>query len=82
MDERSMNGDRDKDGGRDREREILRVLDEHGQLSVIELADVMGAHPVAVDRHCYRLHDAGDIRLFSGGLYTLTAHGEQSLADR
>lgn len=59
--------------------EILTVLDDHGQLSVVEIADVMGAHPVTVDRHCYHLHQNGYIRVFSGGIYSLSDDGEQYL---
>lgn len=69
-------------GQQAREREILSVLDEHDQLSVIELADVMGSHPVAIDRRCYQLHDADYIRLASSRLYTLTERGEQYFFDR
>lgn len=61
------------------DRDILAVLDEHEQLSVVELADVMGAHPVAVDRQCYQLQQNGYVRIGGGGQYSLTDDGEQYL---
>lgn len=64
------------------EREILSVLEDHDQLSVVEIADIMGAHPVTVDRHCYKLHQAGYVHASSGGIYTLTDDGAASLAQQ
>jgi Mn-dependent DtxR family transcriptional regulator len=61
------------------DKQILAVLDQHEPLSVVEIADIMGAHPVAVDRHCYQLHQNGYVRVISGGIYSLTEDGEQSL---
>lgn len=62
--------------------EILAVLDEHEQLSVVEIADVMGAHPVVVDRRCYQLQQTGYVRIFSGGFYSLSDDGEDYLSQR
>ena len=59
--------------------DILAVLDEHGQLSVVEIADIMGAHPTTVARHCYRLHQDGHLHVTSGGIYSLTEDGEHDL---
>jgi predicted ArsR family transcriptional regulator len=59
--------------------DILAVLDDHEQLSVVEIADVMGAHPVAVDRHCYQLQQDGYIHVFSSGIYQLADDGEAHL---
>lgn len=59
--------------------EILSVLDEHEPLSVEEIADVIDAHPIQVDRHCYQLFQRGYIRIFSGGVYSLTEEGEYHL---
>lgn len=61
------------------DKQILAVLDQHEQLSVVEIADIMGAHPIAIDRHCYQLHQNGYVRVFGGGIYSLTEDGEQSL---
>lgn len=60
-------------------RKILSVLDEHEPLSVEEIADVIDAHPIKVDRHCYRLFQRGYVRVFSGGVYSLTEEGEYYL---
>lgn len=60
-------------------REILSVLDEHEPLSVEEIADVIDAHPIQVDRHCYQLFQGGYIRIFRGGVYSLTEEGEHYL---
>lgn len=57
------------------EEDILTILDDYKQLSVVEIADMMDAHPVAVDRHCYQLHQDGYLRVFNSGLYQLTADG-------
>lgn len=61
------------------EREILTVLDDQEKLSVVEIADVMGAHPVAVDRHCYQLHQDGYVHVSGSGIYALTDYGKQYL---
>lgn len=60
-------------------REILSVLDDHEPLSVEEIADVTDAHPIQVDRRCYQLFQRGYIRIFSGGVYSLTEEGEYYL---
>lgn len=60
-------------------REILSVLNDHKQLSVEEIADVIDAHPIQVDRQCYQLLQNGHIRIFSGGVYSLTDDGEHHL---
>jgi predicted ArsR family transcriptional regulator len=60
--------------------DILAVLDDHEQLSVVEIADAMGAHPVTVDRHCYRLQQDGYLRVYSSGIYQLAADGANQLA--
>lgn len=61
------------------QKDILSVLDDHEQLSVVEIADMMGAHPVTVDRHCYQLHQDGYIRVFNSGIYQLSEAGEAYL---
>lgn len=62
--------------------EILSVLDEYEQLSVEEIADVIDAHPIQVDRQCYQLLQSGYIRILSGGVYSLTEDGEHHLLER
>lgn len=59
--------------------DILAVLDDYEQLSVVEIADVIGAHPVMIDRHCYRLQQDGYIRVYSSGIYQLADDGEAYL---
>lgn len=60
-------------------KDILTVLENHEQLAVVEIADMMGAHPVTVDRHCYQLHQDGYIRVFNSGIYQLSDAGEAYL---
>lgn len=61
------------------ERKILAVLDEHEQLSAMEIADIMGAHPITVERHCYQLHQNGYLQIVGGSSYTLSTAGADLL---
>lgn len=60
-------------------KDILTVLDDHEQLSVLAIAEIMGVHPVTIDRHCYQLYQDGYIRVFNGGIYRLTDEGADYL---
>lgn len=61
------------------EREILAVLDNHEQLSTVEIADILGAHPVTIERHCYQLHQSGYLQVVGGGSYSLSTAGADFL---
>lgn len=59
--------------------EILSVLDKHERLTVLEIADIIGAHPISVDRYCYQLYQRGYIRVYNAGIYSITEDGEHYL---
>lgn len=65
-----------------RDQAVLETLHTYGELAVIDLADTLDSHPVAVDLCCYDLEDAGYVRQATSGVYTLTADGERHLSER
>jgi len=54
------------------EQAVIEVLETQDSLSVIEIADTLNAHPVAVDLCCYDLQEDGLVRQYISGVYTLT----------
>ncbi|GAB7095197.1 hypothetical protein JCM30237_23500 [Halolamina litorea] len=71
--------DREDDG---LELAVLGAIDARPPVHMIDLADAVGEHPVAVERVCSRLHEDGYIRPDTHGLYTPTEAGRQRLTDR
>lgn len=63
------------------EGEILKTLDEAGDLHITDIADRIDSTLVDVDRRCFRLHQEGYIRIIDTGVYRLTDTGEHRLAD-
>lgn len=61
------------------EQRILERLQQRGPLHVMELANALDDHPVAVDRSCYRLHQDGYIETHTAGVYELTDAGARHL---
>lgn len=61
------------------DREILTVLDTYERLSLVEIADVIDAHPLTVDRHCYQLLQKGYIKMLGSGIYVLTEKGKEDV---
>jgi len=59
---------------------ILRAVDDRPPVHLIDLADAVDDHPVAVERACARLDEDGYIRPAPEGLYTLTGAGRRRLA--
>lgn len=60
-----------------REDKILATLANHGPLHVMEIAKEVDSHPIAVDRDCTRLYEAGHIHPYNRGYYRLTDHGRR-----
>ncbi|MDQ2049685.1 Lrp/AsnC family transcriptional regulator [Natronolimnohabitans sp. A-GB9] len=50
---------------------ILEALEEISPATIAELATILEAHPVTVERRCRALQRAGEIRQCTGGVYTL-----------
>lgn len=55
--------------------QILATLDEEGPCHVMELAAVLEAHPIPIDRTCTQLQQAGQLRRQHGGTYDITETG-------
>lgn len=54
---------------------ILKTLNDHGTLRVVEIANEIDVHPITVDRACARLHDKEQIDPCGRGHYQITDHG-------
>lgn len=67
---------------RELEAPILRAIDDRPPVHLIDLAEAVDGHPVAVERACARLDEDGYIRPAPQGLYTLTDAGRRRLAER
>jgi predicted ArsR family transcriptional regulator len=50
---------------------ITEALADHGPATGPELAALLDAHPVAIERRCSKLQQRGHIRQGTGGMYTL-----------
>jgi DNA-binding IclR family transcriptional regulator len=61
------------------QREILDLLETHGQLDSSSIARLTNAHPLTINRNCLGLVRAGQVKLVSGGSYELTERGERQL---
>lgn len=61
---------------------VLRAIDARPPVHVMDLADAVDDHPLAVERVCTRLHEDGYISPDTHGLYGLTEAGRQRLAER
>jgi Mn-dependent DtxR family transcriptional regulator len=58
---------------------ILQALSERTSSHVIDLADQIEEHPVAVDQACARLHNEGYITPSSHGIYDITTRGQRRI---
>jgi DeoR/GlpR family transcriptional regulator of sugar metabolism len=56
---------------RQTETAILDALAEHGPASGPEIARMLGAHPMTVERQCAELQRRGRIQQVTGGMYAL-----------
>ncbi len=62
-------------------RSVLRALSLDAPLHIIEIADRIDEHPIAVDQACSQLHDDEYITTIGGGRYCLTDDGQELLRD-
>ena len=73
---------RPEEGDEGLEAAILRTIDDRPPVHLIDLADAVDDHPVAVERACTRLDEDDYIRPAPHGLYTLTEAGRRRLTAR
>ncbi len=64
---------------RDLDVAVLHALGESTPTHVLNLAERLGEHPVAIDHACARLHGNGYIESTTRGTYDITDRGQRRL---
>lgn len=60
---------------------VLAKIAEHRPVHVVDLAERLDEHPIAIDQACARLQKTDHVRPVAGGRYTLTDEGRQQLGE-